>query len=279
MEAEQGNVSALDSNLFRTIFGSDQMRLIMSDAAYVERMVQVEKTLARVQGRLGIIPRTAADEIARACDSCKLDRDKLQHDTQLVGLPVWGLVRQLIKTAGPQSGRYVHWGLNTHDVMDLAQALQMKQGLELIKVQLDSVRDCLIRLARCHRSTSMVARTHLQHALPTTFGCRVAIWLSAFDRHAERLPQLASRVLLAQVGGASGSLASFGGTVEDSETDPAGFKVLRAMADELGLVEPPIPWHAARDGLVEGVSFLGMIGGSLAKIAQDVCAALYSELF
>ena len=273
------NGSALDSNLFRNIFGCEEMRKIMSDIAYEDQMVHVEKVLARVQGRLGIIPKEAAEEIESSCNSGELDRVKLRHDTELVGLPVWGLVRQLVKAAGPQgSGRFVHWGLNTHDVMDLAQALQMKKGLELITIQLNRVRDCLVRLARCHRNTVMVARTHLQHALPTTFGCRVAIWLSALDRHAERLPQLAPRLLLAQVGGASGSLASFGGTVDVSETVPLGFKVLTAIADELGLEEPSIPWHAARDGLVEGVSFLAMVGGSLAKIAQDVGAALYQKL-
>jgi 3-carboxy-cis,cis-muconate cycloisomerase len=154
--------------------------------------------------------------------------------------------------------------------MDLAQALQMKEGLELIKSQLNAVRCCLVQLVERHRSTIMVARTHLQHALPTTFGCRVAIWLSALDRHAERLEQLIPRVLVVQAGGASGSLASLGGIVEESDDEPVGLKFLTALAEELGLFEPPILWHATRDGLVEVFSFMAKIGGSLAKIAADV---------
>lgn len=118
----------------------------------------------------------------------------------------------------------------------------------------------------------MVARTHLQHALPSTFGYRTAIWLTSLDRHAERLQQIKPRLLLAQVGGASGSLASLGGIVADStEHEPEGLRLIRAISEEFGLYQPNMPWHAARDGLAEVVSLLALIGGSLAKIALDVC--------
>ncbi|KAL7786467.1 3-carboxy-cis,cis-muconate cycloisomerase [Trichoderma afarasin] len=270
--ADSSNISAVDSNMYRTIFGDDAMRFIMCDTAFEERMVQVEISLARIQANLGTIPKQAAEDIANDCNAAKLDRGRLQQETELVGLPVWGLVRQLSAMVRDEtSARYLHGGLNTHDVMDLARSIQMKDALELICSRLDTIRNRLVALTHQYRKTPMVARTHLQHALPSTFGYRTAIWLTSLDRHAERLQQIKPRLLLAQVGGASGSLASLGGIVADStEDEPEGLRLVRAISEELGLYQPNMPWHAARDGLAEVVSLLALIGGSLAKIALDI---------
>jgi 3-carboxy-cis,cis-muconate cycloisomerase len=271
--AVRGNVGILDSSIFGGIFGRGEMRNIMSDKAYMSGMIKAEAALARVEGRLGIIPLEAAEEIERACNPANIDIEQLRNDTVLVGLPVWGLTRLLTRLADASgSGKFLHWGLNTHDIMDLAQALQMKDGLSMIQRQIDTVRCLLVNLAIRYRTTIMVARTHLQHALPTTFGYRIAIWLSALDRHSARLIQILPRALMVQAGGASGSLASFGAAPEEGEAD--GFKVMKALAAELDLFESKIPWHAARDGLSETVCLLGLITGSLAKIALDVSFTL-----
>jgi 3-carboxy-cis,cis-muconate cycloisomerase len=147
--------------------------------------------------------------------------------------------------------------------MDTAVVLQIRAGLELIEQDLTAVRGHLAGLARRHRDTPMAGRTHLQHALPITFGYKAAIWLSALDRHAERLAQLRPRVLLAQFGGAAGTLASLGSgaDVVKSRTE---------LARELGLGDPPITWHVTRDGIAETVQFLALLAGSLGKIAFDV---------
>jgi 3-carboxy-cis,cis-muconate cycloisomerase len=162
-----GNVGILDSNVFRGIFARGEMRKIMSDAAYEAQMVHAEAVLARVEGRLGIIPEEAARDIERGSDHRRLDRDQLRHDATLVGLPVWGLTRQLTKLVEPEeSGRFVHWGLNTHDIMDLAQALQMKSAFDLLSRQLDVVIQLLVGLSSEYRTTLMVSRTHLQRKGP-----------------------------------------------------------------------------------------------------------------
>jgi 3-carboxy-cis,cis-muconate cycloisomerase len=132
------------------------------------------------------------------------------------------------------------------------------------------VRSALRDLARKHAHTVTAGRTHLQHALPVTFGFRVAVWLSALNRHAERLAQAKSRALMVEFGGAAGTLASLG----DAET---GLKVRGLFAKELGLQDPPITWHVARDGLNELVALLAAIGGSLGKIAFDVMTMASSE--
>jgi 3-carboxy-cis,cis-muconate cycloisomerase len=262
-----GNITVLDSSLFSPIFSNDDMRKIMSDEAYRARLVEAEVALARVEGKLGVIPQEAANNIGRLATPDKIDIERLRRDNELVGLPIWGLSRQITEVCGA-SGHFVHWGANTHDIMDLAVVLQMKCGLELLENQIKDVRAALVKLTHDHRNTIMVARTHLQQALPTTFGYKTAVWLYSLDRHCERLEQLRPRLLMAQMFGASGSLASLaGGKVKK----PEGLNVLKALAEDLHLVEPPISWHAVRDGIAEIIAVLAMIGGSLGKIAYDVC--------
>jgi 3-carboxy-cis,cis-muconate cycloisomerase len=147
--------------------------------------------------------------------------------------------------------------------MDTVAVLQIREGLKLIEADLDKLRGHLAELARKYRDTPMAGRTHLQHALPITFGYKAAVWLSSFDRHAERLAELTPRVLRVQFGGAAGTLASLG-----KDEDAVGSR--RELARELGLAEPAITWHVARDGVAETVQFLALLGASLGKIAYDV---------
>lgn len=139
----------------------------------------------------------------------------------------------------------------TSQIMDIASTLQMKAGLAIIDDQLQAVRSILAELAHKYRDTAMAGRTHLQHALPITFGYKMAVILSAFDRHYERLQQLRPRALMIQFGGAAGTLASMG----DSDI---GLRVRHKMAEDLGLTDPPISWHVARDGVAEAISFLAV---------------------
>lgn len=142
-------------------------------------------------------------------------------------------------------------GQLTVQIMDIASILQMKAGLGIIEDQLTKLRRILAALAVRHRDTPMAGRTHLQHALPITFGYKVAVFLSSFDRHYERLQQLKSRTLMVQFGGAAGTLASLG----DSDI---GLHVRAKLATNLGLSNPSISWHVARDGVAEIVSFLAV---------------------
>ena len=113
-----------------------------------------------------------------------------------------------------------------------------------------------------------MAGTHLQHALPTTFGYKCAVYLAALDRHAQRLAQLRPRAQLASIGGASGSLGSMG--MGSPVSQPDGIRTITAICRHLGLTEPPICLHVTRDHIVETVSFLAMVCGTLAKIAFDI---------
>ena len=147
--------------------------------------------------------------------------------------------------------------------MDTASMLQMKEGLDLVENLLKQLNATLTSLAEKYRDTPMAGRTHLQHALPVTFGYKCAVWLSSLQRAVERLSQLRPRALLVQFGGAAGSLASLG-------SGPEGIAVRKAMAQDLGLAHPAITWHVARDGVAEIMDFLALLGGSLGKIALDL---------
>ncbi|QYD69298.1 adenylosuccinate lyase family protein [Paraburkholderia edwinii] len=261
--------TVFDSALFRDMFGTPEMRDVFSDTAYLARCIDAETALARAQAKAGLIPEQAGRDITERADFAKLDLEQLRHETEIVGYPILPLVKQLSDMCG-EAGRYVHWGATTQDIMDTATMLQCMRGVAIVERQLDEVRDALRGLADKYADTVTAGRTHLQHALPVTFGFRAAVWLSSLHRHAERLQQAKARVLMAQFGGAAGTLASLGDPVRALETR-------RLFAQELGLRNPEITWHVARDGLCELVSLLANIGGSLGKISVDVMIMAASE--
>jgi 3-carboxy-cis,cis-muconate cycloisomerase len=260
--------TALDSDIFKDMFGTAEMRAVFSDDSLIRSYVQVEIALAVAQGRLGVIPREAADAIAQLAPSVTLDRAALKHEAENVGYPILGLVRQLSAKLG-DAGRYVHWGATTQDIMDTATVLQVRAGLAIVERDIAGVSAALARLAAKYRDTAMPGRTHLQQALPITFGYKCAIWLSMMDRHAARLRELKPRVLVAQLGGAAGTLASLG---------DKGLDVRRDYARELKLGDPPITWHVARDAVVETVNLLGLVTGSLGKVGFDMMLMMATEI-
>src|SRR5690242_18818299 len=267
MPVASASTTVLDSLLFRDAFGTPRMRAIFSDRALIARYVGVEIALARAQARYGLIPSDAAEAIAQRCNVDALDFDLLRRETDNVGYPILPLVHQLVKQCG-EAGRWLHWGATTQDIMDTAVVLQMRDGLAVIAEDIAALRKILAELAQKHRDTPMAGRTHLQQALPVTFGYKAAIWLAMLDRHAERLAQLRPRVLVGHFAGAAGTLASIG---------EQGFAVQAALCEELGLGVPVATWHVARDGFAETVNFLGIVTGSLGKIAPDLMIMASTE--
>jgi 3-carboxy-cis,cis-muconate cycloisomerase len=260
--------TVLDSAIFRDQFGTAAMRAVFDDSAQLAQYTRVEVALAQVQGVLGVIPANAARDIAARCDANTLDVDALRKETDIVGYPVLPLVHQLAKQCGG-AGRYLHWGATTQDIMDTGLVLQLRAALQLVGQDIATVRKTLAALAVKYRDTPMAGRTHLQHALPITFGYKCAVWLSMFNAHARRLQELKPRVLVGQFGGAVGTLASLG---------ERGLEVQAALCKELDLAVPNAPWHVMRDGLVECVNLLALITGSLAKIALDVILLSSTEV-
>ncbi|KAH6697000.1 L-Aspartase-like protein [Plectosphaerella plurivora] len=261
--------SVFDTVLFGNIFGTDEVRECFSERSYVAHMIEAECALAKAEEIEGIIPSGVAAAICKYSDVAKIDWPLLAARTEIVGYPVLPLVEQMATWCPESKAGYIHWGATTQDIMDLASVLQMRNGLDIVERLLLRVTSVLRSMAAKYRDTPMAGRTHLQHALPVTFGYKCAVWLSGLERHVERLAQIKERCLLVQFGGAAGTLASLGAD---------GVRVRKTLAAVLGLRDPVITWHVSRDTVAEIIGFLALIGGSLGKIALDLMIMSSNEL-
>src|SRR5512140_2890088 len=146
----------IDSSIFRDIFSAEPMRDVWSDENRTRKYLDIEAALARVQGRLGIIPQEAADEIVKHCRLDEIDMAKLKQQTERIGYPVLGVVSQLNALCGDKLGEFCHWGATTQDITDTATVLQIREALELVDADLRAVSKRLAELARKYRDTPMV---------------------------------------------------------------------------------------------------------------------------
>src|SRR3982750_2072156 len=148
----------IDSVIFQGIFSSDEMRQVWSDENRTQKYLDIEAALAKVQGRLGLIPQEAADEIVSHCRLDQIDLAKTPHQTERIGYPILGVVSQLNALCRDKLGEYCHWGATTQDITDTATVLQIREGLELIDADLTAISAALADLARRHRDTPMIGR-------------------------------------------------------------------------------------------------------------------------
>lgn len=255
-------------SIFGEMFGTTSMRNLFSDESMVQRYLDVEAALARAQAGLGIIPSAAAEAITAGASVSRIDFARLSERTEIVGYPILPMVEQLSESVEGELGQYCHWGATTQDIMDTADVLQMRDALDLIRDDLDAIASGLANLASDHADTPMAGRTHLQHALPISFGYKCATWLAAIDRHLTRLHELRPRLEVVQFSGAAGTLASLG---------QHGLETQRALAAELDLGVPDITWHTLRDGFAETTGFLALALGTIGKIGYDVMLMMQTE--
>ncbi|MGH8996512.1 MAG: 3-carboxy-cis,cis-muconate cycloisomerase [Acidimicrobiales bacterium] len=254
------------AGLFAPVVTTDAILELTSGSAWVRAMLDVEAALARVEERLDVVPAGTADAIGRAC-ATGLDPDELGRAARGGGNPVIPLVAELRRRAG-DAADWVHFGATSQDVLDSASMLVAARTLAAIDEELTGLGDACAGLSEAHRATLMVARTLLQHALPTTFGLKAAGWLTAAAEGRTALRQVRDR-LPVQLGGAAGTLASLG---------ERGSAVAAALAAELGLTCPPLPWHTDRTVVAELAATLGMVTGVAAKISWDVALLMQTEV-
>jgi len=245
---------------------------VFSDAARLQHMLDFEAALARAEAGCGVIPDAAAPAIASKCRADLIDANALATAAAASLNPAIPLVKQLtalVAKDDPEAARFVHWGATSQDANDTGLVLQIRQALDILEADLAALCGGLSELARKHRSTLIAGRTLMQHALPTTFGVKVAGWLDAMNRHRERFAETRARVLVLQFGGAVGTLAAL---------REKGLQVAEALAAELHLGLPTMPWHTQRDRVAEAATTLGLCTGTLGKIARDISLHMQTEI-
>ena len=260
------------SCLLGPLLGSPAVGAIFSDHGRLQGMLDFEAALARAEARVGVIPARAATAISAKCRAQLFDPRALAEATARAGIPVIPLVKHLtalVAADDPEAARFVHWGATSQDAMDTGLVLQLRDALAPIESDLARLADALAALAARHKLTLLPGRTWLQHALPITFGLKAAGWLDVVGRHRMRLAVLRPRLLTLQFGGAAGSLAALG---------DRGLAVAAALAEELRLTLPDIPWHTHRDRPTELAVTLGMMVGSLGKIARDLSLLMQTDV-
>lgn len=258
--------------LLDPLFGTGAVDAVFADQARLQGMLDFEAALARAEGRLGLIPERAVAVIEAACDARRFDLEVLGREAAAAGNPAIPMVKALtarVKAADPEASRYVHWGATSQDAMDTGLVLQLRTAIGYLQGDLARLAGALAALARDHRRTPLAGRTWLQQALPTTLGRKAAGWLDAVTRQRARLGELLPRLMVVQFGGAAGTLAALGGR---------GMDVAAALAAELQLGAPALPWHAERDRVVEFGCWCGLTVGTVAKIARDISLMMQTEI-
>lgn len=246
--------------LFGNAFGTPEMRALFEESSFVERFMAAEAALARAQADVGIIPRDAAERISETASLEYLDLDAVERTIAEIDLFTVAIIETWKDAIGP-AGEYIHYGATSQDIADTAMVLLVRDGLELIDAELATIRDALADLAIEHAETPMMGRTHHVHALPITFGMKVADWYDELTRGIDRLEAATRRLQVVECFGAVGSLASLG---ED------GLEVQERFAAELGLDVPNTAWFASRDRFLELLNAFAALGGTLSRIARQV---------
>jgi 3-carboxy-cis,cis-muconate cycloisomerase len=261
-------IHSFESALYGDLFDDAELQPLLSDAGEIGAMITVEKALARVQGDAGMIPAEAALALADALDRVFIDPGDLRAATARDGVVAPGLVAALRKQVPAELGVWLHWGATSQDIADLALVLRLRAIVDLFDARLAALITALATLARAHRETPCLARTRTQIAAPTLFGLRVANWLQPLLRHRQRLAEIRPRLLVVQLGGATGNLSAMG---------VGGIAVMDALADALGLARAE-PWHGGRDRILEFGQLLVLISTSLGRLGAEMVSLAQSEI-
>src|SRR5262249_27968887 len=244
------------------------VRALFTEAARFQSWLDVEAALAQAQAELGIIPEAAAAEITRKAHLKYLDLAAVRAGLAKTGHPLVPLVWELDRACDGDAGGYVHWGATTQNVTQTGQLLQVRRAHDIFLRQLAAILTSLAALAERTKDFVMPGRTHGQHAVPATFGFKIAVWIDELCRHVDRLRGCESRVFVAMLGGGAGTLASLG---------EAGLATQEKMAAKLGMQPMPVPARTIGDHQAEYVLLLGMLAATCSKIGREIYTLMKQE--
>lgn len=258
----------IDMALLQNSFSSPAMRAVWDEKNRLQKQLDTEKALALAEGELGLIPLEAADKIAGAADADKFDEDELIELGKVAQHSLMPTITVLQKLSG-DAGEFVHYGVTTQDIVDTGTMLQLKEADVLIQADLKQVITLLYGLTEKYKETPMAGRSHGMQGLPTTFGFKLAVYLSEFVRHYERLQEVHKRVFVGGLAGAVGTYASFG---------EKGPEVEALALEKLGLGAPEICWQSSRDRFSEYAGLIALISGTLGRMGNEFYNLMRTEI-
>ena len=242
-------------------YGSEEMKRIWEEENKLQKLLDVEAALARAHAQLGNIPEESAKIISERANTKWVRVKRVQEIEEEIHHDIMAVVKALSEVCG-EHGKYIHLGATSNDIIDTANALLIKESLEIVLNDLKELRTILKSLAKEHKYTVCIGRTHGQHAVPTTYGMKFAIWLDEIQRHIERIEEAKKRILVGQMSGAVGTMASFG---------EMGLKMQELVMKDLGLKSALISNQIIqRDVYAELMSILAIIASTLDKIALEI---------
>lgn len=251
-------------------FGSKDMAQVWSADNMIQKLLDVEVALAKVECSLGIVPKEAYEEIERKGKFENLDPELYEKTLAVAGHSLVTLIRCFQAVCENGAGQYIHWGATSQDIMDTGQILQIREGLDIVYNKTKKLRGILAGQAEKYRDTVMMGRTHGQHALPLTLGFKFAIWIDELDRCIERIDGARARILAHEFFGAVGTLSAL--------KPEEGRAVSKGLAEELGLTCAKISWHVTRDRYTEYAVLLGFVCGALRRIAGEIFDLMRTDI-
>ena len=257
----QGNTSSGDSN-------SNSVSELFSESNLFQSYLDVEAALARAQASQGIIPTEAAGVITERAKLELLNLQNIYDGLDKTGHPLVPLIWELDRICGEEAGGYIHWGATTQNITQTGKILLVKECHERFLKDLGALLHVLGRLAVETKDYALPGRTHGQHAVPATFGYKVAVWIDELIRHVERLQGSEERVFVAMLGGGAGTMASVG--LEGLETQ-------RLIGEELGLGSMSMPSRVIGDHLTEYITILAMLAATASKMSREIYTMMKQE--
>ena len=246
--------------IFDHLWTTHETEEIFGDGGRTNRWLGIIDALAHWQARLGLIPADAADEISQRAE-LGVDLEAVAEETRRSGHSMLGLIRVLQRDLSDEAREWVYYGATVQDVTDTWTGMVARDMTRIVERDLGRIEASLVELARPHRDTIMLGRTHGQPALPITFGFKASVWIAEIRRHLQRVREARPRLAVGQLSGAVGTMSAWGAH---------GPALQQMMMQYLGLLEPDTSWLTARDRVAELLGLLAMVTATLAKIGNEV---------
>ena len=259
----------IDSEFYKESWSTEELRNIFDDRTRYQRWLDIEVALAKAQAKLNIIPGYAAEEIEKKAKIKNLNLDNIKENIKKTGHSLVPLLREVQRICDKDAGEYIHLGPTTQDIEDTGLILEIKDAYKIIFEYLCDLENILINLADKYKSFPMAGRTHNQQGLPITLGFKFAVWISEIRRNIERMKDMDKRIFVGMLHGGTGTMAGFG---------EKAFTVIDLVMEEIGLNTPVIGWGSSRDIVAEYLNVLGIISGTIGKIANEIYQLSRTEI-